>query len=43
MKVEAVQLILTELTGKATMFGNAIDDERNGWASTPTRTSVEVM
>jgi hypothetical protein len=28
LKVEAVQLIATELTGKATMFGNAIDDEK---------------
>jgi hypothetical protein len=28
LKVEAVRLIPTELTGKATMFGNAIDDEK---------------
>jgi hypothetical protein len=28
LKVEAVQLIPTESTGKATMLGNAIDDEK---------------
>jgi hypothetical protein len=28
LKVEAVELIATELTGKVVMFGNAIDDEK---------------
>jgi hypothetical protein len=28
LKVEAVQLIPTELTGKVTILGNAIDDEK---------------